>query len=224
MSSVSATSAAACSAWVERADDQQPAPAGVAHGGDRVGFGQARRRPAARRSSASRCFRVAAPAAGLADVDEVDRRGGVGRLLGQFAEEAAFLGAGDDHVVARLDRALESASPRGGTARNGGAAFQLVRRRASSARAASSGCNRRSAFGSSVGWLAGCASATSGLGPGRLGLCHDGRGIVLRGFSGHGRGRLVSRLGASGSSSNSFRNFALAIWRSTLSGSGDGIE
>ena len=91
---------------VQRSDDQQTAAAFVSDGGHRFWFRQVRCGQQRGHLGAG-AGRVAAPAAGLADVDEFDGRDGTHRLLGKFSKQALFLGAGDHHVVAGLDGLLK---------------------------------------------------------------------------------------------------------------------
>ena len=91
---------------VQRADDEQAAGAFVGDGGHRLGVGQVRgRQQRGDLGAGAGC--VAAPATGLADVDKLDGRDRAHGLLAQFGKEALFLGAGDHHVVARLDGFLK---------------------------------------------------------------------------------------------------------------------
>ena len=53
--------------------------------------------------------RVLAPAAGFANIDELDHRSRPVGLLRQFGKQPLFLGASDHHVFARLNGFLESA-------------------------------------------------------------------------------------------------------------------
>ena len=54
--------------------------------------------------------RIFAPAAGFPNIDEFDNRRGAASLLRKLYKQPLFLGAGDDHIITRLNRFLKSAS------------------------------------------------------------------------------------------------------------------
>ena len=90
------------------ANDQQAPGALVRDGGHRLRLRQMRRRQQGRNFRAG-LGGITAPATGLADVHEMNWRDRALGLLRQLGKQPFFLGAGHDHVVARLDRLEKSA-------------------------------------------------------------------------------------------------------------------